>query len=130
MNSAIGSKFGISQAVIHVGTAKALNQLLSQMHLFQRAVRTDEAAYAFSAVVSLDLRKAVGHVFQGNLPVHGLPFPALLQHRRCQSICTVQRLIRKAVPVSDPAFIDGFVFKGHYPHHLVALDLDNQIRTS
>ena len=39
----------------------------------------------------------------------------------------VQRLVREAVAVGEPAFVDVFVLERHHAHHLVALDLDDQV---
>ena len=61
------------------------------------------------------------------MPINRFPFTALLEHGAQESIVSVQGLVGEAVAVSNPAFINGFVFERKYPHDLVVLDLNNQI---
>ena len=124
-----GLEFGIAQAVVDVVTAQTAHQRAGQVKFFQRAVRTGEHTNAVGAVVSLDLFQAICHVFQRGLPVNGFPLAALLEHGAEQTLVAVQRFIRKAVAVGDPAFIDVFIFQRYNAHHLVGLDLNDQVCT-
>ncbi len=74
-------------------------------------MRAGQRADAAGAVVGLDLLEAVGHVFERGLPVDGFPFAALLEHGAGQALVAVEGLIREAVAVGDPAFVDVFVLQ-------------------
>jgi hypothetical protein len=76
-----------------------------QEQFFHRAVRADQRPM-LGAVLGLDLLQAVGHVFQRGLPVDRLPLAALLEHGRGQALGAVQRFVREAVAVGQPAFVD------------------------
>ena len=113
--------------MVDVFAAEATHQRRGQIQLFQSAVRADQRANAAGAVLRLDLLQPVGYVFQRGLPVNLCPLAALLEHGLGQALVAIQRFVRKAVAISDPAFVDRFVLKRHHTHDLVVLDLDNQV---
>ncbi len=126
-NALARREFGVAQAVVDVLAAQRAHQLLSQEQFFHGAVRADQRAEAFRTVVALDLAQAVGHVFERGLPVHRLPRAALLDHGGGQAVGAVERFIGEAVAVGQPAFVDVVVLEGENAHHLVVLDLDDQV---
>jgi hypothetical protein len=79
--------------------------------------------------LALDLLQAVGHVLQCGLPIHLAPFAILLEHGLGQALVAVQGFVGEAVAVGDPALVDVFVLERHDAHHLVVLDLDDQVGT-
>jgi len=81
-------------------------------------------------VLRFDICQTVDNVFKRCLPINLFPFAALLEHRLCQSVCTVQRFVRKTVSVGYPAFIHRFVFERDHAHDTVVFDLNHQIRAS
>ena len=84
---AIGRReVSVAQAIIDVFAAQAAHQLASQVQFFERAVRADQGANGRGTVVALDLLEAIGHVFQGRLPVHINPFAAMFDHGRSQAL--------------------------------------------
>ena len=64
---------------------------------------------------------------QGCLPIDGLPFAVMPDHRRGQPVRTVEALVGEPVLVGQPAFVDRFVLERQHAHHLVLGDLDNEI---
>ena len=113
--------------MVDVFATEATHQRRGQIQLFQSAVRADQRANAAGAVLRLDLVQPVGYVFQRGLPVNLCPLAALLEHGLGQALVAIQRFVRKAVAISDPAFVDRFVLERHHAHDLVVLDLDNQV---
>ena len=81
-----GSEIGVAQAVVDVFAAQTAHQLAGQVQLFKRAVRADQGTNRRCAMVALDLLEAIGHVFQGGLPVHIDPFAAMFDHGRGQAL--------------------------------------------
>src|SRR5256885_12015356 len=73
--------------------------LFRSVQLFQRAVRADQRTDGGGAMVVLDLAQAVGHVFEGGLPIDFLPLAALLEHGAGQALVAVQGLVGEAVAV-------------------------------
>ena len=67
--------------------------------------------------------QGTGDVLQGRLPVCLEPLTLLLDHRNSQTLRTVHTFVGKTVAVTDPAFINSFIFQGHDPHHSVGLGL-------
>ena len=119
----------MTQPVINVVAAQGARQRSGQVQLFEGAVRAGQQTDAVRTMVGLDLFQAVGHVFECGLPVHRLPQPALLEHGSCQALVTAQGFVGETVAVSNPAFVDVFIFKRHHTHDLVVLDLNNQVGT-
>ncbi len=73
------------------------------------------------------LSKRRSYVLQRDRPVDFAPLAALFQHRSQQTIRRIQPFVGKPVAIRQPALIDFFVLERQNPHHLVVLDLDNQI---
>ena len=80
-------------------------------------------------MVCLDLLEAIGNILKCGLPVHRPPLTALLEHGTGQTLVAVQGFIGKPVTVSNPAFVDIFVFEWHNPHDFIRFDLNNQVGT-
>jgi hypothetical protein len=74
-----------------------------------------------------DELEPIGNVFQRRLPVNLLPDATLFEHGTVKALLAVEGLVRKAVAVGDPAFVDGFVFQRNHTHDL-ALFLTCTIR--
>ena len=81
-------------------------------------------------MISLDLLKPISNVFERGLPVDSFPLPALLEHGTEKALVAVEGLIRKTIAVSNPAFVDIFVFERNHTHHLIVLDLNDQVGAS
>src|SRR5690606_16947102 len=120
-------EIGMTQTAVDVLAAQAAHQRTGQGQLFHRAVRAGQHADGAGAMVGLDLPETVGHVFEGGLPVDRLPFAALLDHGLRQALVAAQRLVREAVAVGDPAFVDGLVFQRYHAHDALVLDLHDQV---
>src|SRR5678815_1330775 len=60
-------------------------------------------------------------------PRDRLPLVALADHRHRQPLGGVERLVREAVAVGEPALVDVFVLERQDADHLRALDLDDQV---
>jgi hypothetical protein len=69
----------------------------------------------------------VGHIFERGLPIHFQPLAVLLDHRARQALSVFKRLVREAITIRNPAFVDFFVLERQYAHHGVVLDLNHQI---
>ena len=122
-------EFGVAQPVIDAVAAKTAHQGGGQVQLFDRAVRAHQGADAVGAMLVLDVLEAIGHVFQRGLPIDGLPDAALLEHGLGQAFVAVERFVREAVTVSDPAFVNGLVLERHHAHDPVVLDLHDEVGT-
>src|SRR5690606_6586122 len=48
-------------------------------------------------------------------------------HRVSQAVFGIEAVIREAIAVADPAFIDVVVFERHHAFHAIELDLRNQV---
>ena len=118
-----------TQAAVDVVTAQCAHELRGQMKFFQGAVGAGQATQRCRTVFGFDLLHAIGHIFQGCSPVHGMPMAVLFDHRLGQTVGAVQGLVAEAVAIGNPAFIDVFVFQRHDTHDLVVLDLNNQVGT-
>ena len=117
-------EISLAQAEIHGLAAEAANELLREVQLFERRLRRGQRAN-----VGAGRLEACHHAIQRGLPVGLLPLPVLLHHRRSQSLGRVQAFIREAIPVRDPALVDGLVLQGQYAHDLVLLHLHYEVRT-
>ena len=80
-------------------------------------------------MVGLDGIQTIGDIFQSNLPIHGLPLAALLDHGLRQAFRAVERFIAVAVAVGNPALIDFFIFKRNHTQNLMVFDLHDQVGT-
>ena len=119
---------GMARAHVDVLAAQAAHELGQQVQLFDRGVLRAERADAGGAELADDTLQAVGDVVQRRRPIDRLPRTALLDHRLRQPAVAVQRFVREAVAVGDPALVDVFVFERHHAQHLVGLDLHDQVR--
>ena len=117
------------QAGVDVVATHATHQLRGQMQLFSGAVRAGQQAPLLGAVIGIDLAQAIGDIFERRGPIHRQPFAVLLEHGLGQPIWAVECFVGEAIAVSDPALIDGLVFKRHHPHHLVVFHLHHQVGT-
>ena len=93
-------------------------------------MRAGQATNGLWAVLGFDTLQAIGHVFERSLPIDFFPLAALLEHRQGQAVCAVQSFVAETVAVSNPAFVDVFVFQRHHAHDLVVLDLNDQVSAS
>ena len=117
----------MTQAMVDILAAQAAHQRRSQVQLFECAVRAGQGANAVSAIFRLDLFQTIGDILKRSLPIDRFPFATLLEHRTEQAVIGIQGFVRKAVAISNPAFVDCFVFKRKHAHDLVVLDLNNQV---
>ena len=124
-----GGEVRMPGAKVDVLAAQAAHQLGQQVQLLDRAVRRTQRADAARTVINRDLRQAARHVVERGRPVDRRPHAAVLDHRCGEPFACVQRLVREAVAVGDPAFVDFFVLERQDAHDLVVLDLDDQVRT-
>ena len=79
-------KLGVTQTVVNVRAAQRTHQGTGKKQFFQRAVRTDQRAYAGRTVLLLDPVQALGNIGQSRLPVDGNPGIALLEHGAGQAL--------------------------------------------
>ncbi|EWS53923.1 hypothetical protein X551_03268 [Methylibium sp. T29] len=121
-------ELGMPQAVVDVVRTHATHQLPEQVKLFHRAVRGGKRTDGRGTVLGLDRLQPVGDVLQRGIPVDGAPLPVVLDHRRGEALVGVQGFVGEAVAVGDPAFVDRLVLERHDTHHLVVLDLHDQVR--
>ena len=130
MAHALGRReLGVAQTMIDVFAAERAHQRRGQVQLLQCAVRAHQRADRLRAVRFNGLAQAIGHVFERGLPVDFQPLAALLQHRLGEALFGIQGFIRKTIAVGQPALVDCFVFERQHAHHLVVLDLHDQVRT-
>ena len=120
---------GIAQAVVNVLATQSAYQLPCKMQFFQRTVRAHQRTDGACTMVGLDFFQAIGHVFQGRLPINIHPLATMLDHGRGQTVGRIERFIRKTVAVSNPALVHRFVFEGDDAQNLVIFDLNNQVGT-
>ena len=123
------AEISVPGTVVDVFAADAAHQLGQQIQFLNRAVRRAQGTDAVCAVVRLDLAQAARHVVERGGPGDRLPFTALLDHRGGQALVAVDGFVREAITIRDPAFIHVFVLKRENAHHLVVLDLDDQVGT-
>ena len=123
------AEISLTQAMVNILTAQTAHQLAQQIQLFDRAVSRAQRTDRSRAMVSLDVLQAIGDIFKCSRPVDGFPGTALLDHRLRQPLAAVQRLIGKAIAVGNPAFVDRLVLERNDTHHLIVLDLNDQIGT-
>ena len=62
-------------------------------------------------------------------PAHFLPLAIDLAQRLDRTVFAVQALVRVAVTVGQPAFVDGFVVARHGAQHFAATHVQEQVRT-
>ncbi len=120
-------EIGVTAAMVDVLAAQPAHQLGQQVEFFDRRMRRAERADGAAAELGPDALQAVGHIAQRGVPVHRLPGSALLDHRLRQPLRAVECLVREAVAVGDPAFVDVLVLERHHAHDLVGLDLHDQV---
>ncbi len=124
---AVASEIALAQAEVDVVAAQPAHQATGERHFLQRRVRRDERAQRAGAVLGHDVGQPLRDEFERDLPVDGFPFAALLDHRRRQPLARIEALVREAILVGDPAFVDGFVLERQHAQHAVAHDLDDQV---
>ena len=117
----------IAQAVIDVVASEATHQSACQRQLFNRGMRAGQKAHRIGTKLRLDVSEAVGHILQRSRPINFHPHAVLLDHGRGQALVAVQRFVRKAVAVRDPAFVNRVVFKRHHAHSFVVFNLHDEV---
>ena len=90
-------------------------------------MRRHERAHGIGAMFRHNIRETARHVFERGLPIDGLPFAAPLDHRCGESLFRIQRFVREAVLVREPAFVDRGVVERQHAHHPIDFNLHDQI---
>ena len=121
------AEIGLPQPEVDVIAAEPAHQSRDERHLLQRRMRRHERAERARSVLLGNVRQTVRREFQRRRPVDGLPFAALLDHRRGQPLAAVQRLIRETVLVGDPAFVHRLVLERQHAHDAIVLDLHDKV---
>ena len=121
-------KVGVTQPEVDVVTAQGAREAREQMQFLERRVRAAEKAERGATLTLGDVAEPLCHVFDRGLPVRLTEGAVLADHRLREPIRDVERFIREAVLVGEPALVQRFVLQRQYTHHTVLLHLDHEIR--
>jgi hypothetical protein len=124
---AVIAEVGLAQPAIDVVAAEPAHQSCGERHFLERGVRRHERSHRRGTVMRDDIAEPVGDVFERRRPIDGLPFAAVLDERRRKPVLGVQRLVREAVLVREPALVDRFVVERQHAHHAIVLHLHDQV---
>ena len=117
-------EIAVVDAVVDVARAQALGQAGQQRALLVRGRRVHQHAQVVALVGLEDLRGCS----QAFGPAHFLPLAIDLAQRLDRTVFAVQALMRVAVAVGQPAFVDGFVVARHGAQHFAATHVQEQVR--
>ena len=126
----IRTEIELTRTEIDVATAQAFEDFAQQIEFFQRRGRRSQCGDRIATMRTGDVLEAVRDVVEGHVPVDFTPLTALLDQRLGQTLIGIKRLVGKTFLVGNPAFIDRFVFARQNAHHIVVLDLNDQIGTN
>ena len=123
----VDGEVGLTQPEVDVLAAQATHQRTAQIQLLQRGGRRKQHADGLGPVLLSDVGQRVRHVVQCGLPRRLAPLVILLDHRHLQAVSRLQPLIREAVAVRDPAFVDRLVLAGQHTLDAIVLDLHDDV---
>ncbi len=114
----------VVDAVVDVGGAQAGGETGQQRALLVGGRRVHQHAEVVTLVGGEDLLGG-GQAFS---PAHFLPLAIDLAQRLDRTVIAVQALVRIAVAIGQPAFVDRFVVARHRAQHFAATHVQEQVR--